>query len=91
MKKRVSEQPYSGNSAKKKCVNRFQPILFGGSFHEVLQHLVPSLYQLAALAYVVMLAGIDLAHRRVFYIRWYAEKLTEEVQHLTNMAVNEPY
>jgi hypothetical protein len=29
------------------------------------------------MAYSMMLAGIDLADRRVLHIGWYAEKLTE--------------
>ena len=73
----MSEQPYSGNNAKKRSINWFQPILFRAVFHEVLKHFVSSLNQLSAMAYIMMLAGIDLAHRRVLYISWYAEKLTE--------------
>jgi hypothetical protein len=73
----MSEQPYSGNSAKKRSIDWFQPILFRAVSDEVLKHLVASLNHLSAMAYIVMLAGIDLAHRRVLYISWYAEKLTE--------------
>ena len=73
----MSEQPYSGNNAKKRSINWFQPILFRAVFHEVLKHFVSSLNQLSAIADIMMLTVIDLAYRRVFHISWYAEKLTE--------------
>jgi hypothetical protein len=37
----------------------------------------------------MMLAGIDLTHRRVLNISRYAEKLTEQMDRLTNVAIDE--
>lgn len=77
VKKHVAEQPRSGNRTKKRSINWFQPIRFRAAFHEVLKHFVSSLNQFSAMAYIIMPADVDFAHRRVFHIRWYAKKLTE--------------
>jgi|ERR1022692_772826 hypothetical protein len=89
MKEHMSEQPYSGNSAEKRSINGFQPILFRAVFHDVVKHLESSLDQLSAMPDIVMLTGINLTHRRVDYISWHAEELTEQIHRFTNMAMNE--
>ena len=73
----MGEQPYSGNGAKERSINWFQPILVRGVFDEVLTHLVPSLNQLSTMADIIMLTVIDLTYRRVCYITFDAEQLTE--------------
>ncbi len=77
VKERVRKQPYSGNSAKERSIDRFQPILVRAFFDEVLKHLVTSLNQISANADVVPLTGIDLPYRRVCYITLHAEQLAE--------------
>jgi hypothetical protein len=49
MKKRMSEQSCSGNSAEERSVDWFQPVLIGAVFHEVLKHFVSSLNQFSAM------------------------------------------
>jgi len=77
MKEHMGKQPYSGDRAKERSINRFQPILFRAGFHEVSKHLVSSLNQLPAITDIIVFTGIDLAYRRVFHVSWYAKKLTE--------------
>ncbi len=77
VKKQMGKQPCSGNRAKERSINWFQPILFRAGFHEVSKHLESSLNQLFAIADAILLARIDLTYRRVFYFSRYAKKLTE--------------
>lgn len=85
----MRKQPCSRNSAKEESINRFQPIFVNTGFHEVSKHLVPPLNQLSAISDIIVLTAIDLTYRGVFYIRWYAEKLTEQMNRLTNVTINE--
>jgi len=73
----MSEQPYSGNSAKERSIHWFQPFLFRAVFREVVKHCVSSLDQLSAMTDVIVLAVIDLTYGRVYHIGWYAQQLTE--------------
>ena len=77
VKKDMAEQPHPRDSAEKWSINWLQPILFTAPFHEVFEHLVPSLDQLSAGCNITMLTRIELAYRGVFYIGRCAEKLTE--------------
>lgn len=77
VKKHVAKQPDSGDSAKERSINWFQPVLFSAVFHEIFKNLISSLNQLSAVINIVTLTRIDLTYRRVFYICWYAQKLTE--------------
>jgi hypothetical protein len=85
----MGKQPCSGDSPKERSVNWFQPILFKTGFHEVSKHLVSSLNQLSAIPDIIVLAAIDLTYRGVFYLSWYAEKLTEQMDPLTDVTINE--
>ena len=73
----MGQQPCSGNSAEERSIHWFEPIFASAVFYKVSKHLVSSLNQFSAVTDVIVLALIDLTHRCVLNISWYAEKLTE--------------
>ena len=85
----MSEQPYSGNSAKERCINWFQPVPLRAVFREVLKQFVSSLNQLSAMADIMMLTVIDLTYRRVFYIGWSAQHLCEQIHRFADVTIDE--
>ncbi len=81
----MRKKPDSRDRAEKRSINEFEPVVISAVFYNVSQHTVPSCDQFSAVFHRKFLATIGLTHRRVLYVRWHPEKLTEQVHGFPNM------
>ena len=85
----MRKEPDSRDGAEEGSINWLQPVVFGAVLNKVSQGVVSTIDQFSALGYVVVLAIIDLADRRVFFICRHAEKLTKQIHCFANMTMDE--
>ena len=85
----MRKQSNSRDRTKERCFNWRQPIFLRTIFYEMFQGLKSSLNQIFAVPDVMMLTRIDLTDRRIAYIGWHTQKLTEQVDCFPNVTINE--